>query len=132
MLLLVSKRKNKHLFYAIGYLKQILCVYCNAISIYPKFYYKCIYETYWTFVEVRNSIKAEIWTISNNRTTNCQNKMKERRTVRKKNMPDEKKCKILFLFYIERYQCRATYKKLHKNWMELITRIPYLLLQMKI
>ena len=41
-------------------------------------------------VEVRNSIKAEIWTISNNRTTNCQNKMKERRTVRKKNMPDEK------------------------------------------
>ena len=97
MLLLVSKRKNKHLFYAIRYLKQILCVYCNAISIYPKFYYKCIYETYWTFVEVRNSIKAEIWTISNNRTTNCQNKMKERRTVRKKNMPDEKN--VQFLFY---------------------------------
>ena len=97
MLLVVSKRKNKHLFYAIRYLKQILCVYCNAISIYPKFYYKCIYETYCTFVEVRNSIKAEIWTISNNRTTNCQNKMKERRTVRKKNMPDEKN--VQFLFY---------------------------------
>ena len=35
--------------------------------------------------------------------------MKERRTVRKKNMPDEKKCKFFVVFYIERYQCGATY-----------------------
>ena len=35
--------------------------------------------------------------------------MKERRTVRKKNMPDEKKCKFFVVFYIERYQCGVTY-----------------------
>ena len=59
-----------------------ICVekYCTCTSNI----FNCISDTIDVFkrqlvnVEVRNSIKAEIWTISNNRTTNCQSKMKER------------------------------------------------------
>ena len=54
-------------------------------------------------VEVRNSIKAEIWTISNNRTTNCQSKMKERRGEKKmldENMHYNIKYEPEFLIYL--------------------------------
>ena len=62
--------------------ENIKCVY----TIIPFNIPKCITNVFTRLtglVEVRNSIKAEIWTISNNRTTNCQSKMKEKREEKK-------------------------------------------------